>query len=423
MTQIIDRRLNGKNKSVVNRQRFIKRFRGQIKKAVDKALNERSITDIERGEKIDIPNKDISEPIFHHGKGGRREIVQPGNKEFITGDTLPKPQGGQGEGQGQGQASNQGEGEDSFVFELSRDEFLEFFFEDLALPDLIKTQLAQIMDYKSVRAGYTKYGVPSNININRTMRGALARRIAVRGPYKRRLEEIEVELESLDAYNPIHAAQRDKLETEKAILQRKLARIPFIDEFDLRYNNRIRQPKPITQAVMFCLMDVSGSMTQARKDMAKRFFSLLYLFLNRNYEHIDVVFIRHHTTATEVDENEFFYSRESGGTVVSSALELMQKIMQERYSTSEWNIYAAQASDGDNWDDDSGNCREILAKKILPFTQYYAYIEITGRDGQKLWQEYETLSQQQEHFCMRRIEDPADIYPVFRELFKRREAA
>ena len=106
---------------------------------------------------------------------------------------------------------------------------------------------------------------------------------------------------------------------------------------------------------MFCLMDVSGSMDEERKDIAKRFFILLYLFLTRNYERIEVVFIRHHTIAKEVDEDEFFHSRESGGTVVSSALKLMQEIIRERYPLTEWNIYAAQASDGDNWDDDSSS--------------------------------------------------------------------
>jgi uncharacterized sporulation protein YeaH/YhbH (DUF444 family) len=222
----------------------------------------------------------------------------------------------------------------------------------------------------------------------------------------------------LKRHDKFHAAVK-ALEEEIEQLKKKVARIPFIDTFDLRYNNRIDQPKPTTQAVMFCIMDVSGSMGYEEKDMAKRFFMLLYLFLTRTYEKIQVVFISHHTVASEVDENTFFYSRETGGTVVSSALELTSKIIQERFPTSEWNIYAAQASDGDNWDDDSVACRKIMNEQIMPYVQYYAYIEITADRHQNLWQEYLTLKNDWENFAMQRIEEIADIYPVFRELFQK----
>ena len=168
-------------------------------------------------------------------------------------------------------------------------------------------------------------------------------------------------------------------------------------------------------------MDVSGSMTQATKDIAKRFFILLYLFLKRNYERIEVVFIRHHTSAKEVDEEEFFYSRETGGTIVSSALKLMQEIMVERYPVNEWNIYGAQASDGDNWNDDSPVCRDILINQIMPFMQYFTYVEITPREHQALWYEYEQVSETfPSSFAQQQLVSAADIYPVFRELFQRR---
>jgi uncharacterized sporulation protein YeaH/YhbH (DUF444 family) len=199
--------------------------------------------------------------------------------------------------------------------------------------------------------------------------------------------------------------------------------VPFIDSFDLRYNHRVKQPKPATQAVMFCLMDVSGSMDEGRKDMAKRFFALLYMFLTSSYERTQVVFIRHHTQAKEVDEDEFFRSRESGGTVVSSALELMERIIAARYPTSEWNIYGAQASDGDNWHEDSPKCRKLLLDKILPSLQYYAYVQIGADEEQGLWTEYEEVAATTRRFAMQKIHTPAGIYPVFRELFKKKDAA
>jgi len=220
----------------------------------------------------------------------------------------------------------------------------------------------------------------------------------------------------------VDTARAKALVEEIEHLRARARAVPFIDTFDLRYANRVLQPKPTTQAVMFCVMDVSGSMDRARKDLAKRFFTLLYLFLKRNYEKIEVVFIRHHTVAKEVDEQEFFYSRETGGTVVSSALVMMADIIAERYPTSSWNIYAAQASDGDNWHHDSPACKEILVQRVLPHVRYYSYIEITPDRHQSLWEVYEELKANYPHFAMRQIDGPADIYPVFRDLFKRRTA-
>ena len=420
MTQIIDRRVNGKNKSAVNRQRFLRRFRSQIKNAVSDAIDTRSITDIDSGEKINIPTRDTSEPVFGHGRAGRREAVHPGNKEFVTGDRIKRPQGGAG-GSGS-EASDSGEGEDEFSFQLSREEFLEFFFDGLELPDLVKTQLSRVTDFKSVRAGYSTTGVPSNIDIVKSLKGSLARRMALGAPYRAELREAQQALEEL-LEDPSATPERiQELEREIRRLQDKIDSIPFVDTFDLRYRNRIQQPSPTTQAVMFCLMDVSGSMDESRKEMAKRFFILLYLFLTRSYEHIQVVFIRHHTTAKEVDENDFFYSRETGGTVVSSALELMYQIIRERYPTSDWNIYAAQASDGDNWDGDSPHCGELLVEKIMPLLQYFAYVEIKPHNHQSLWYEYENVKQGFRNFAMQSIDDVAEIYPVFRKLFARKPA-
>lgn len=426
MPTLIDRRLDGKNKSAVNRQRFIRRFKNQLKKAVNESMNGRSITDMDSGEKVSIPARDISEPIFSHGPGGRREIVHPGNKEFVSGDRVPRPRGGRGGGSGSGQASNSGSGEDDFVFQLSREEFLELFFEDLELPNLVKTQLAKANEYKSVRAGVSTAGVPPNIDVVRSLKSALARRIALSAPYTSKLREKQQALQDLleeieqpeDSDDPRVVDLREEISRLRA---RKNA-VPFIDTIDLRYANRILQPQPTTQAVMFCLMDVSGSMDKTRKDLAKRFFTLLYLFLKRNYERIDVVFIRHHTVAKEVDEEEFFYSRETGGTVVSSALVMMRDIMRERYPVSSWNIYAAQASDGDNWHHDSPSCRDLLLNQIMSLVRYFAYIEITPDRHQSLWEVYEEVKKAYPQFAMRQIDGPADIYPVFRDLFKRRTA-
>lgn len=419
MANFIDRRLNAKGKSTVNRQRFINRYKQQIKKAVSDAVTRRSVTDVDKGEKISIPTRDISEPMFHQGKGGVRDRVHPGNDQFTRGDKIDRPPGGAGGGAGKGDASDSGEGNDDFAFEISKDEYLELLFEDLELPNLQKNRLNKLVEYQIYRAGFTNDGVPANINIVRSLRSSLARRIAMSASKKKLLKELEQELAELENIPGTKAELILDLKAQIEELKQKIAKVPFIDTFDLRFNNFTRREVPSSQAVMFCLMDVSGSMDQATKDMAKRFYILLYLFLTRTYKNLEVVYIRHHTQAKEVDEHEFFYSQETGGTIVSSALKLMHEIQQARYPANEWNIYAAQASDGDNWAEDSPTCRQWLEQKILPLVRYYSYIEITNRAHQTLWREYESLKQHYDNIAVQHIRQAEDIYPVFRELFKK----
>ncbi|MBF7981266.1 MULTISPECIES: YeaH/YhbH family protein [Rahnella] len=417
MTYFIDRRLNGKNKSAVNRQRFLRRYKSQIKQSIAEAINKRSVTDVDSGESVSIPNADINEPMFHQGRGGLRHRVHPGNDHFVQNDRIERPQGGGGGGSGQGEASQDGEGEDEFSFQISKDEYLDLLFEDLALPNLRKNQHKQLTEFKTHRSGYTSNGVPANISVVRSLQNSLARRTAMTAGKKRELRELESTLTEVEHSEPAQLLEEERLRKEIAELRAKIAKTPFIDTFDLRYRNYERRPEPSSQAVMFCLMDVSGSMDQATKDMAKRFYILLYLFLSRTYKNVDVVYIRHHTQAKEVDEQEFFYSQETGGTIVSSALKLMDEVIQERYDPAQWNIYAAQASDGDNWADDSPLCHQLLAQKILPMVRYYSYIEITRRAHQTLWREYEVLQEKFDNFAMQHIREQEDIYPVFRELF------
>ena len=352
MSQLIDRRQNAGKKSTVNRQRFLRRYKNQIKRAVSDAVGKRSITEIDQGEQISIPAKDISEPMFHRGQGGHIERILPGNDTFVAGDRIKRPSGGDA-GSGGSDASDSGEGEDDFVFELSREEFLDLYFEDLELPDLIKKELARISTFKTIRAGVSTSGIPNNINVLRSMKQATGRRVALASPYKRQLKRAEEDLARLLAEPLPDTSVLQELQKQIEHLKKKIQTVPFIDTIDLRYNHRIRVPSPSTQAVMFCVMDVSGSMDEAKKDIAKRFFILLYMFLTKNYDKIELVFIRHHTSAKEVNEEEFFYSRETGGTVVSSALELLNTIIEARYPPQAWNIYVAQASDGDNWNADS----------------------------------------------------------------------
>jgi uncharacterized sporulation protein YeaH/YhbH (DUF444 family) len=438
MSSIIDRRANGRRKSAPNQQRFLRRYRAQVREAVARAVSQRGIADTDRGGNVTIPARDLKEPGFNYGAGGARERVLPGNRTFTTGDRIPRPPGGAG-GSGSGQAGDSGESEDAFTFALTREEFLDFFFEDMELPDLIKTQLAQIPQTRLRRGGYRSDGTPSNLSIVRTMRESLARRIALAAPHRARLHEVDeaiaVERRRLAAaltqlptvLDPATPAPDDTLLqtllAERDRLLARIARVPFIDDFDLRYNNRVPQPRPIAQAVMLCIMDVSGSMDENRKDLAKRFFILLHLFLTRHYERIELVFIRHHTTAAVVDEEAFFHSRESGGTLVSSALELALETIRDSYPPEQWNIYVAQASDGDNWESDCPKCHELLVTRLLPLVQYWCYVEIDAAQPQSLWEQFELAQSAARNLAMGRILGRSDVYPVLRELFARKQRA
>ena len=299
---------------------------------------------------------------------------------------------------------------------------LDLLFEDLALPNLRKTQLDKLVQYETYRAGYKMDGVPGNLDVVRSLKGSVARRIALTGDKRRQLAELEQQLASLKNDKHDHVLEISQLEAEIEELKARIARVPFIDTFDLRFRNYDKRAIPTSKAVMFCLMDVSGSMDQATKDIAKRFYILLYLFLKRTYKNVDVVYIRHHTQAKEVDEQEFFYSQETGGTIVSSALNLALDIIRERYPSDVWNIYAAQASDGDNWLDDSPKCSKLLSEHLLPIVRYYTYIEITPHQHQSLWEQYEQLTQVYDNLAIKHIQEVDDIYPVFRELFKKQAA-
>lgn len=409
MSIIIDRRLNDRNKNAVNRQRFLRRYKEQIQHSVDEMVSNRSITDMEQGGKVNIPVRDISEPSFRHGKGGDQETVHAGNHSFSPGDRVPRPPPAGGGAGGHGE----GDSEDDFVFSLSREEFMNLFFDDLELPRLARNVLGDVREYKWRRAGYTPSGVPANLSILRSLRNATARRIAIGSSMRRELEEIEEQLE---------IAPTPELEARAQELRARLKRLPFLDEIDLRFRHRVREPQPVARAAMFCLMDVSASMTEDKKDLAKRFFALLYLFLSRKYERVDLIFIRHTDNAQEVDENTFFYGTQSGGTVVLSALKLMDEIVAERYDPSTWNIYGAQASDGDAFGADPEKSRAFLQDRLLPMLRYFAYVEVPDEPGRvgSLAHAYGRI--EDERFAMKSVMARNEIYPVLRELFAREAA-
>src|SRR5580698_9848279 len=278
---IVDRRLNPGSKSLENRQRFLRRAKALVQGAVKKSSQDRDIKDVLEGGEVSIPLDGMNEPRFHR-EGGTRDMVLPGNKKFIEGDRLPRSGGD--EGRGRSSDPGEGDGEDAFRFVLSRDEFVDLFLDDLELPDLAKRKLAEAESEGLHRAGYATSGSPANISVSRTVRLALARRVALRRPRPETIAQLEAEIALADD------VRRAELMAEIDALKAKMRRIPFIDPIDIRYRRFETVPKPVAQAVMFCLMDVSGSMTEHMKDLAKRFYMLLYVFLTRRYRHVEIVF-------------------------------------------------------------------------------------------------------------------------------------
>jgi len=425
---IIDRRPNPHGKNLENRQRVLTRARGEVARAARAAIQQGTLRETGRGETVTIPADVLHEPSFHTVfTGGERHVVLSGNKEFSTGDRLSRPPGGSGGGSGSGSGQGSGEAQDGFSFVLTRDEFLDLFFEDLELPDLVKSQVVATETMAPVRAGISVDGTPSQVDMSRSMRQSLARRIGLRRPKPPEVRALEEEVARLERSGE-DADRLRMLHGELELALRRLARVPWVDPIDLRYRRYTQVPKPSTRAVMFCLMDVSGSMSESMKDLAKRFFLLLHVFLERRYKRVDLVFIRHTEVAEEVTEEVFFTDPRTGGTVVSTALAELTRIQRDRYPAASWNIYAAQASDGDNFGSDTQRAVTMLETDILPLVQHFAYIEVSMsaaiiRGETDLWRGYAPLSQRAPKLAMRRVAERRDIFPVFRDLFGRKALA
>lgn len=420
---VIDRRSNPHGKNLENRRRVLDRAREAMLRATREAVASGRLREVGHGEAVSIPSDTLHEPSFHTVfKGGKRDIVLTGNKVFSTGDRLRRSEQEEGGGGGgQGAPGDGGEGQDGFRFVLTRDEFLDLFFEDLELPDLVKREIATSDSFSPARAGISSDGNPTQLDLGRTMRHSMARRIGLRRPKTDEIRALEDEIERRRRTGD----ETEALEASLALLRRRLGRVPWIDPVDLRYRRFAMVPRPNARAVMFCLMDVSGSMTESMKELAKRFFLLLHVFLERRYKRVEIVFVRHTEAAEEVDEQTFFTDPRTGGTIVSSALLEFLRIQSARYPADQWNIYVAQASDGDNFSGDTARAAGLLEEDILPLVQYYAYIEITGsgaviRGETDLWRGYARVAGKAAHLAMRQVTDKRDIFPVFRELFARR---
>src|SRR6185295_2176253 len=260
MTHFVDRRLNPKGKSLGNRQRFLRRARTQIREAVQKSLKDAAVADLDKERKIKISAKGTKEPRFRLDPrtSGEHDFVLPGNKEFMPGDSIDKPKSGAG--QGGKEAADSGEGEDDFEFTMTQEEILDIFFEDLELPNLVRTTLKETPNKVWRRAGISTSGAPTQINLLRTMRNSFGRRLALKRPSQADIDKLQTELDRAEQETPASDEKIAALKEQLARANAKRKWVGFIDPIDVRFNSFVEQPVPTSQAVMFCLMDVSGSM-------------------------------------------------------------------------------------------------------------------------------------------------------------------
>jgi uncharacterized sporulation protein YeaH/YhbH (DUF444 family) len=420
---IVDRRPD-KGKSVANRQRVLKRLDGALKAQVDKLIARRKLQEHDQGVEVAVERKDVKEPSFSldpaTGVAGR---IIPGNDRYRVGDKIPRdPAQGQGRGAGSGTGEGSSDDEDVFRFALSREEYLSLLFDELELPALVKKDLLEIDENRFRRGGVVRYGSPGTVCVARTFKASIGRRVAAEAQHEEALEAAEAVLAAARAsgvQSRVDAAEQTLLE-----VRRGGAAIPFLDPVDLRHRSLIEVQAPRTAAVMFCLMDVSSSMDESRKDLAKRFFTLLYLFLSRKYQKVELVFIRHTDQAQEVDEDTFFNGTQAGSTRVLSALEKMHEVIGLRYPASHYNIFGAQASDGDSFGADSTESSTYLLSQLLPLSRYFVYAEVGEKaspGSTRLWAAYDDI--ESEHFNMATVGARDEVYPALAKLFQKEQPA
>jgi sporulation protein YhbH len=357
-------------------------------------VSEESIIGQDGKKKIKIPVRGIKEYRFIYGDNtSNKKVGSAPGKDIrqgqVVGEADQQPTPG-------GQAGNE-KGEELYEIEITLEELSHYLFNDLELPDLERKALKNIVSEKFKRHGYRSQGIRPRLDKKKTIINKIKR--------KKSTERAKIE-------NPDSDAEDE--------------RFPF-HENDLKYRHIKITQKESSSAVIFFLMDVSGSMTQEKKFLARSFYFLLYHFIRHRYENVEVVFVAHDTEASEVDEDKFFKRGNSGGTIVSSGLKMVNDIIDKRFHPDAWNIYVFQCSDGDNWGSDTNKTLD-LAGRIKEKCQLYGYCEIEPEEERLKWQNEESRMSsiysifQDRKFKTVKIFGKHDIWPAFQDLLGKKKS-
>jgi len=390
MMSIFQRHKTVADRSAGDRARHRKKIERAIKDGIYNIVAEESIIGKEGKKKFRIPVRGIKEYRFVYGDNGSRRVGSAQGKDVKRGQVIGKKEE---KGQGQGNQAGQEKGEEYYEVELTLDQLAEYLFKDLKLPNFEKKKNTNVTSKKIKRHGYRTKGIRPRLDKKKTVIEKLKRK------NKRKLIMSQPELnEDVDETNEF----------------------PFNEE-DLRYRHYKVHEKKTSSAVIFFLMDISGSMTRQKKFLARSFFFLLYHFIRARYDQVDLVFIAHDVEAHEVTEEQFFGRGSSGGTLVSSALTMTEEIISKRYHPNSWNIYAFQCSDGDNWPTDNERAIE-LAKKIVQKAQFFGYCQIEPSEERASFIRENSLSKIYApligpNFKVAEVSNKEHIWPAFRSFF------
>ncbi len=351
---------HGKERSAEDRRRHRELVEDSIKENIGSIITQESIIGCNGNKKIVIHIRGIKEYSFIYGKNKRGAAHGDGDER--RGDVVGDAQEGKNYGHG---GAGDWDGDEIYETEITVEEFVNYLFDDLDLPYLDRRKLFNSESERGIRKlGYKKKGIPPRLACKRMVIERIKRRQSFRRSEAQK--SIPADAQPVAQPNAQSGAQPDA--------QPATERFPFSKE-DMRFR-RLRQTRGKDfNAVAICIMDVSGSMDQTRKYMARSFYFLLYQFLRHRYSHVDVVFIAHTTKAKEVGEVEFFHRGESGGTYISSGYEKALEIIEHRYNPRHWNIYAFHCSDGDNWAEDNKRAVE-MAVRLCEVCNLFGYGEI-----------------------------------------------
>lgn len=422
----VDRRKSVSQKSSPNRERLLRRIKAAIKAATPSSIGSVAVSSATNNQQnpISVAKSVLHEPRFMYAKSdGVFDVVLPGNDQFERGDIIKSSSSSGGSG-GNGNGAGSGDGEDDFIVEVSTQEFQDAFFEDCELPNMEESAERITPESEVAFAGFAKTGNPSALRVIRSFKQAMPRRMNLSKPLREELELLLTELADTDDDERIA-----EINARIAEVERKLAAIPLFEDIDLRYARTERREVRTADAVFIMIMDISGSMDEKKKLIARKFFSLQYAFIKRKYPGTQLVFIAHTEEAVEFTESDFFTTRISGGTIVSGAYDLASTIIKQRYDPSQTNIYVAQATDGDNLFSDNAKCVDALTKSggLLQQIRHMCTVYVSSDSYLDPNSEYSligTLKKLNRNGIKKLdivdIETVEQVYPKFKDVYKKK---
>lgn len=352
-------------------QRFRKIVRGKVKSSLSKYISRGEMIGKKGNDLVSIPLPQINLPQFRYGQKGSGGV---GVGDGQPGQPLTAPQ----DGDGDPQAGDQPGGHILEV-ELTMEELAAILGEELALPRIEPRGKKNVVTEKDRYTSIRTVGPESLRHFKRTYRQALRRQISS-GTY--------------DPTRPLVIPERE----------------------DKRYRSWKEFPKPEAVACVIYMMDVSGSMTDEQKEIVRIESFWIDTWIKAHYKGVDRVYIIHDATAQEVDEHTFYHTRESGGTKISSAYELANKVIDTRYRPSDWNVYAFHFSDGDNWGDDVPKCVELLTEQLLPKLNLFGYGQVESPYGSgEFYEHVKELADEHENVVVSRVPDREAILGSIKE--------